>query len=275
MASLRETKDRINSVKGTLKITTAMKFVASSKLHKAQNAIDAMVPYHKVISEILHSLKNAGTGLEANPDGKVAIVAIASNTSLCGSFNANALRLAMTQLGKYPDADVYAIGRKMSEPLAKAGHPSVEDFTKLIARPDYEQAAGLADKLCDKFIKGEYSEVILVYNHFVNFVKQHPMVETFLPYNLSIGGSSDEEEIILEPGAEEIARILLPKMLRLKIYTTLLDSSAAENAARTIAMQTASENAEKLLSELTLEYNKGRQQKITNEILDLIGGAQK
>ena len=274
MASLRETKDRISSVKGTLKITTAMKFVASSKLRKAQNAIDAMVPYHKAISEILHSLKSAHTGLEANPDGKVAIVAMASNTSLCGSFNANALRAANTQLLKYRDAEVYAIGRKMSEPLAKAGHPSVDDFTKLMASPDYDQAAELADRLCDKFQKGEYSKVILVYNHFENFVTQQAMVETFLPFDLHVGGTSDEEEFILEPGEEEIARRLLPEVLRLKFYTTLLDSAAAENAARTIAMQTASDNAEKLLGELTLEYNKGRQRKITNEILDLIGGAQ-
>ena len=275
MGSLRETKERIGSVKGTLKITTAMKFVASSKLHKAQGAIEAMIPYNQALSQIIRSIKGVRMDSPANPDGKVAIVAIASNTSLCGTFNATVLKAAQGQIGKYPDADVYAMGRKMAEPLAKSGHPSVDDFTKLIAKPDYDQAAALADKLAAKFREGEYSRVILVYNHFVSSVSQHVRIEDFLPFaSPTQDAAQDEDPFIFEPDKEEIVERLLPQVLRLKIYTTILDSSAAENAARTIAMQTASENAENLLAELTLEYNKGRQQKITNEILDLIGGSQ-
>ena len=276
MASLRETKDRISSVKGTLKITTAMKFVASSKLHKAQKAIEAMIPYHQALSQIFHSLKGGSVSLPSGGGGKVAIVAMASNTSLCGSFNVNVLNAAKEQLDKYPDAALYAIGRKMSEPLAKAGFNSAGDYTRLMAKPEYDQAAALADKLRDCYQQGIYSKVILVYTHFANFVSQEVVVENFLPWKEKEENVLDqEEEFILEPGEEEIVRKMLPEVLRLKIYSTLLDSSAAENAARTIAMQTASDNAEDLLSELVLEYNKGRQQKITNEILDLIGGSQK
>lgn len=275
MASLRETKERIGSVKGTLKITTAMKFVASSKLHKAQTAIEAMIPYHQALTRIFRSLRSVDTGATAGQDGKVAIVAIASNTSLCGSFNSTVVREAFNQLEKYPKADVYAMGRKMAEPLARAGYRSVEDFTRLVAKPDYDQAAALADKLSTRFSEGQYSKIILVYNHFVNFVSQQVTVENFLPFEMQpLEPDEWEEVIILEPDKEEIVKRLLPEVLRLKIYSMLLDSSAAENAARTIAMQTASDNAQELLEELTLEYNKGRQQKITNEILDLIGGAQ-
>ena len=275
MGSLRETKDRINSVKGTLKITTAMKFVASSKLRKAQNAIEAMIPYHQALSGIFNSLKSDGYGLEPKQGGKVAIVAMASNTSLCGAFNATVLKAAMELLEKYPEAEVYAIGRKMAEPLAKAGFPSQGDFTGLMAKPDYAHAASLADRLRTAFQEGVYSKVILVYNHFASFVSQQVKVENFLPFEAPAQDQDTlEDEIIYEPGEEEIASRLLPEVLRLKFYTTLLDSSAAENAARTVAMQTASDNAQDLLAELTLEYNKARQQKITNEILDLIGGSQ-
>ena len=275
MGSLRETKERINSVKGTLKITTAMKFVASSKLRKAQNAIDAMIPYNQALSQIIRSIKSGKMDTPVNPDGKVAIIAIASNTSLCGTFNSTAVRAALTQIGKYPEADIYAMGRKMAEPLAKGGHPSVEDFTKLIAKPDYDQAAALADKLSAKFQAGEYSKVILVYNHFMSLVSQQVKVENFLPFEIKTQDSEeDQNPFILEPDKDQIVDSLLPQVLRLKLYTTLMDSIAAENAARTIAMQTASDNAEDLLAELTLEYNKGRQQKITNEILDLVSGSQ-
>ena len=129
MASLRETKDRINSVKGTLKITTVIKFVASSKLHKAQKAIEAMIPYHQALSQIFHSLKGSNVSLSSGKGGKVVIVALASNTSMCGAFNVNVLNAAKEQLDKYPDAVLYAIGRKMSEPLAKAGFNSAELFS--------------------------------------------------------------------------------------------------------------------------------------------------
>jgi F-type H+-transporting ATPase subunit gamma len=167
------------------------------------------------------------------------------------------------------------MGRKMAEPLARAGYKSVEDFTRLVAKPDYDQAADLADKLSTRFSEGHYSKIVLVYNHFINFVSQQVTVENFLPFEMQpLEPDEWEEEIILEPDKEEIVKRLLPEVLRLKIYSMLLESSAAENAARTIAMQTASDNAQELLEELTLEYNKGRQQKITNEILDLIGGAQ-
>ena len=163
----------------------------------------------------------------------------------------------------------------MAEPLAKGGHPSLEDFTKLIAKPDYDQAAALADKLSAKFQAGEYSKVVLVYNHFMSLVSQQIRIENFLPLEIQAHDADETEDpFILEPDKDQIIDSILPQVLRLKLYTAIMDSSAAENAARTVAMQTASDNAEDLLSELTLEYNKGRQQKITNEILDLVGGSQ-
>ena len=254
MGSLRETKERINSVKGTLKITTAMKFVASSKLRKAQNAIDSMIPYNQALSQIIKSVKRGKMDAPVNPEAKVAIVAIASNTSLCGTFNSTVLRAAFSQIGKYPKADIYAMGRKMAEPLAKAGHPSVDDFTRLVSKPEYDEAAALADKLSSKFNAGEYSKVILVYNHFLSLVSQQVKIENFLPFEIMAHDADENEDpFILEPDNEDIVNRLLPQLLRLKIYTTLLDSAAAENAARTIAMQTASDNAEDLLAELTLE----------------------
>ena len=149
MASLRETKERIGSVRGTLKITTAMKFVASSKLRKAQSAIEAMIPYHQALSQIFRSLRRGNEFLTTSKGEKVAIVALASNTSLCGTFNVNALNAAKEQLEKYPKTDLYAIGRKMAEPLAKAGFNSTGDFTRLMAKPEYNLAAELADKLRD------------------------------------------------------------------------------------------------------------------------------
>ncbi len=284
MASLRETKDRIGSVRSTLKITSAMKLVASSKLRKAQNAIESLRPYEEALQGILRSSSQrvdkvealSGTEEKEKPSGKLAIVAIASNSSLCGAFNSNVIKKALELTSQNPDATVFSIGRKIAEVLRKAGFQSPEDYNSLVAKPSYEEAGSLAQMLCDGFEDGRFSSVILVYNHFVSTSRQEVRVENYLPFSNEYDSEKDgdEEYYILEPGGGEIVAELLPKVIRLKLYAAVLDSVAAEHAARTVAMQTATDNAQELLSDLTLEYNKGRQQKITAEILELVGGQQ-
>ena len=288
MPSLKEIKGRIGSVKSTLKITSAMKLVASAKLRKAQQTIEGMRPYERKLQGMLDHLVASGAKMsgeytrtpatgENAPRQRVALVAFASNSSLCGAFNANAFRLATEAVRSYGNADVtvYSIGRKMADAMRKCGHPSPEDYQKLADKPSYAPAAELAEKLMDDFREGRLDRVELVYNHFVSSGKQVPVRETLLPMG-EIAGVAKESDIdyILEPSASELLEDLLPKSLKLKFYTALLDSNASEHAARTVAMQTATDNGEDLLQEITLQYNKSRQQKITSEILDLAGGSQ-
>lgn len=295
MASLRETKDRIGSVKSTLKITSAMKLVASSKLRKAQNAVEALRSYETAMQNILAAC-NPQPGYSSeqtdnrgdvcseeypyfdnngNSAGKpVVVVAIASNSSLCGGFNANVVRKALAIAGRYKDVTVYSLGRKMAEAMGKAGFKSPADLNGLVAHPNYQDIAALSDELCRRHSDGTVGKILLVYNHFASTSRQEVVAEQYLPFdNTSVqAGESAGDEYILEPDSEAIAEELKPKLLRMRLYAAILDSVAAEHAARTVAMQTATDNAQNLLAELTLEYNKGRQQKITAEILDLTGG---
>jgi F-type H+-transporting ATPase subunit gamma len=284
-------------VRSTLKITSAMKLVASAKLRKAQQTIEGMRPYERKLQGMLDHLVASGAKVSgeytrtpaAGPDAptqRIALVAFASNSSLCGAFNANAVRLTLETIRSYGDADVtvYSIGRKMADAMRKAGKPSPADYQKLADKPSYAPAAELAEKLMEEFLAGHLDRIDLVYNHFVSSGKQVPVRETLLPMTsvISSGDSSvipseakeSDVDYILEPSASALLADLVPKSLRLKFYTALLDSNASEHAARTVAMQTATDNGEDLLQELTLQYNKSRQQKITSEILDLAGGSQ-
>ncbi|MBR6882466.1 MAG: ATP synthase F1 subunit gamma [Bacteroidales bacterium] len=291
MPSLKEIKGRIGSVQSTLKITSAMKLVASAKLRKAQQTIEGMRPYERKLQGMLDHLVASGakvsgeytrTPAEGAPKQRIALVAFASNSSLCGAFNANAVRLTLETIRSYGDADVtvYSIGRKMADSMRKARHPSPADYQKLADKPSYAPAAELAEKLMGDFLAGRLDRIDLVYNHFVSSGKQVPVRETLLPMSSAISSGAEGEvekseiDYILEPSASALLADLLPKSLRLKFYTALLDSNASEHAARTVAMQTATDNGEDLLQELTLQYNKSRQQKITSEILDLAGGSQ-
>ena len=289
MASLKEIKNRIGSVRSTLKITSAMKLVASAKLRKAQQAVAAALPYQQTLSEVLSTLladysakrqegRNAGaapweTFSRERESGRVAIVAVSSNSSLCGGFNANAIRGAIAALSDAPDATVFSIGRKMADAMKKAGHPSPEDFSHLAEHPSYDGAAKLAEDLIEGFLDGHYSRVELIYNHFASTASQPTMQETLLPFSVPVGEKENAIDCIVEPSSGELIEDLLPKVLKFKLYSVLLDSAAAEHAARTVAMQMATDNAEDLLRDLTLEYNKSRQQKITAEILDIVGGS--
>jgi F-type H+-transporting ATPase subunit gamma len=241
------------------------------------------------------------------------IVAIASNSSLCGGFNANAIAKVKELLRAYPKATVYSIGRKMADAMRKAGYPSPADYSSLSEHPSYGPADELASGLMKEVEEGRVGKVFLVYNHFVSSARQEPTIEVlianggenslssakkiadatereFSPANIAVATEresspanitdaterefSPSEDYILEPSAKEIRKRLYPKTIKLRLYATLLDSAAAEHAARTVAMQTATDNGEDLLDELTLQYNKGRQQKITSEILDLASGQQ-
>lgn len=241
---------------------------------------------------------------------KVAIVAFASNSSLCGAFNSNVIREATAVINEYRasglgDADitVYSVGRKMAEAMKKLGFPSPADFTKMSDSPSYDAASALAQELFDGFVSGRFDKVELVYNHYKSTSSQPTTRQTYLPLSLAdatadiqVGKITDfasepyadkvaepvvrqnsptteTPDLIVEPSKEELIATLLPKVVRLRVFTTLLDSTAAEHAARTVAMQLATDNGNDLLQELTLEYNKGRQQKITSEILDIVGGS--
>ena len=285
MATLKEIKGRIGSVKSTLKITSAMKMVASAKLHKAQSAIEGMLPYQqslkRTLDELLKQARLEADIMEARPVKRVTLVCIASNSSLCGGFNANAIREARARLAALKEQEVeeitvLSVGRKMAEAMRKAGYPSPEDFTGLSAKPSYEAAADLSDRLVEDFREGRTDRVELIYNHFVSTAVHKTVCEAYLPMDAPVPeeGEEVEDEYIIEPDKEELLSVLVPKILKLKIYTVLLDAAAAEHAARTVAMQTATDNAEDLLQELSLEYNKSRQAKITAEILDLAGGMQ-
>lgn len=310
MSSLKEIKSRIASVKNTLKITSAMKMVASAKLHKAQTAIAGKLPYEQKLHHILAGIlqdddlqkslhDELGFG---NPHGhspvmlqdisldelpsrdkvsRVAIVAVSSSSSMCGSFNATLIRQfdqTMDQLLKSgyskEDVDLYVVGKKIADHAGRKGYHVEADLSEIAGKPDYDAAVELADALVESFSCGEVSQVILLYSHFDSTSSQPVVRENYLPLALHEYGYTDEPvDYILEPDPLQLVRDLLPKVLKLKMYAVLLDASAAEHAARTLAMQIASDNAKDLISELTLEYNKSRQQAITAEILDLVGGS--
>lgn len=309
MGSLKEIKTRIASVKNTLKITSAMKMIASAKLHKAQVAIGNKLPYEQQLHRILAGMLQDDDMQQAmqdvlgfgNPHGhlpvvlqdvhidelpyksdvdRLAVVLFTSNSSMCGAFNANVIKeFGRTLNALYAqgyvkeDIDVYAVGRKGADAVRKAGLTVFSDLSVLADNPGYDGAADLASDLVDAFAAGDISQVILIYSHFASPASQPLVRENYLPLALhDLDKGEEPVDYILEPDPISIVKSLLPQVLLLKIYTVLLDANAAEHAARTMAMQIATDNAQDLIAELTLAYNKGRQQEITAEILDLVGG---
>lgn len=305
MATLKEIKGRIASVSSTLKITSAMKMVASAKLRKAQQAIGNMLSYEQNLQDILLNLISSGASIEresvqalmqARDVRNVAIVAFSSNSALCGAFNANIIRETKAVINEYSGKNitVYSVGRKMADAMKKLGYPSPADYSKMSSSPDYESAAALSKELVDGFLSGRFDKVELLYNHYKSNSSQPSMRQTYLPMSLqdvskkttigkkeegiepastNVSFGFDPKKFIIEPDPTTLVETLLPLVVRLRIYTTLLDSSAAEHAARTVAMQTATDNGQQLLQDLTLEFNKSRQQKITNELLDIVSGS--
>ena len=288
MASLKEIKGRIGSVEGTLKITSAMKMVASAKLHKAQGAIESMLPYDRQLHKIMVSLLSGDAKVTTplcQPHDKikrVAIVAIASNSSLCGGYNSNVVRHATAVINEYGKdipgeaIDCYVIGRKLDQSLGKLkGFNQIRDYVEKGDNPTFATAQALATRLMNDYIAGKIDRVELVYMHFKNTASQIATREVFLPVPLETGGEANVSTsgYIIEPTPSEVLNELIPDALCMKIFTVMLDAQAAEHAARTVAMQTATDNANDLLDELRIQYNKGRQAAITAELLDIVGGS--
>lgn len=288
MASLKEVKTRIASVNSTRKITSAMKMVASSKLHRAQQAIESMRPYERQLTRIMSTFVGSmegevDTAYAAQRDVKrVVIVLFTSNSSLCGGYNANAVKAFVKKVEEYRSRNievcrVYAMGKKAAEAVGKLKNFDLVDKSALLDPPSYQEAAKVASELMDLYVKGDIDEVDLIYHHFKSAGTQILTTETFLPIDLHADsteeGATNNLNFIVEPSMGDIVNQLIPKSLHLRLYTALLDSLASEHAARVIAMQVATDNADDLLRELTLTYNKTRQQAITNELLDIAGGS--
>lgn len=285
MASLKEVKTRISSVNSTRKITSAMKMVASSKLHHAQQAIEQMRPYEEKLSGIMStfvaSLEDniSSPYAEVRELQRVAVVVFSSNSSLCGGFNGNTLKKLKHSLDSYKEqgveiAKIYPIGKKISEAVRKLGYTPACELATLLDHPNYSQTAELAAQIMDEFTQGDFDKVILIYHHFKSAGTQILTEEQFLPIQFpenAVGNQNNN--FLVEPSPLDLIEKLIPKSLHLKLYSALLDSLASEHASRVIAMQVATDNADELLRDLTLQYNKTRQQAITAELLDIVGGS--
>lgn len=295
MASLKEVKNRISSVKSTRQITSAMKMVASAKLHKAQGRIENMLPYQRKLNEILTNFLSTDATIESPYTderlvGRVAIVAFSSNSSLCGAFNSNVAKMLERTLEEYQplgreNIQIYPVGKKVEEAVKKLGFVPQGSYQEMADKPSYMQAYELAGTLMKEFLEGRVDKVELIYHHFKSTGSQILTRDEYLPINLdkvaeeatesTAGKSSFNNDYIVEPSAARLITELLPKVLSQKIYTVLLDSNTSEHAARMLAMQAATDNANELIQDLTKQYNKSRQQAITNELLDIIGGSMK
>ena len=278
MANLKEIRNRISSVSSTMQITSAMKMVSAAKLKKAQDAITAMRPYAAKLTELLQNLSGAqdveSPYTTARPVKRVLYVAITSNRGLCGGFNSNIIKeVSALATAQNAESKVFTIGKKGNDILRKTftieGH-NIAVFDALT----YANAAAIAQELMDGFVAEQYDEVHLVYNRFKNAATQLVTVEPFLPLIAPPVDDSKEVDYIYEPNQEEIFTTLLPKALKMQLFKALRDSFASEHGARMTAMHKATDNATDLRDQLKLTYNKARQAAITNEILEIVGGAE-
>jgi F-type H+-transporting ATPase subunit gamma len=292
MSSLKEIRTRINSVKSTRKITSAMKMVAAAKLKKAQDAVLNLRPYdeklHNILVSIARSIKEEGVESEylaERPEEKVLLIVITSNKGLCGGFNSNVIRRALDLAhNKYSsqwekgNLSFYSIGSKGSEILRSRGYPLYATNDELLEGTSFAKAIPVARSIMDAFTSKEFDKIEIVYNKFKNAAVQILTVESFLPIDLELdengGDKSEEYYYIFEPSREYIVQELIPASLRTQFYESLLESLAAEHGARMTAMHKATDNATDLIKELQLTYNKARQAAITNEINEVVSGAE-
>lgn len=281
--SLKEIKNRLASVSTTRKTTSAMKMVSSVKLRKAQAGVQSTLPYVEQLDHIMSGLSTMpevqSSPLLARRDGggRVAIVCFSSDSSLCGGFNSNIIKQTAALIESFAGQNplVYTVGQKITQSFEKAGIEIDKTYADMMAERRYSRSVQLADALMDKFISGEIDRVVLSYTHFISTGSQRIVAETLLPVTIpEQPEGAVASDFILEPSAQELMQTLLPKVIRMKLHSAMLDSFASEQAARVVAMQAATENADKLIDELKLQYNKLRQQAITNELLDLAGGQQ-
>ena len=296
MANLKEVRTRINSVNSTMQITSAMKMVSASKLRKSQTAIMALRPYASKLYEIMQNLSAAmQTSTEGVytkihkeniEDEKILIIPVASNKGLCGVFNVNVLRETLNALKEdykvqyeKGNVDILCISRKVEETLRFRKYRVIGNENELLDKLSYDNAVTFAEKLMSDFVEEKYDRIIFIYNQFKNAGSQILVKEQYLPIVSSQPISEDEKfsnndiEYIFQPSKEEILNSLIPKSLKLQLYKILLDSFTSEHGARMVSMTQATDNAAELLKELNLSYNKARQGAITNEIIEIVSGA--
>ena len=284
MANLKEIRNRITSIKSTMQITSAMKMVSAAKLKKAQDAITAMRPYSSKLTELLQSLSatldaDAGSVYATEREvNKVLLVVITSNRGLCGGFNSSVIKKSISAINtKYNGADVelFTIGKKGNDILSKE-YTVLENRNDIFDDLTYDNVAAVAQQLMDLYETGSFDKIELVYNQFKNAATQITQLEQFLPIK-PVEVAEDNEatlDYIFEPSKEEIILELIPKSLKTQLYKAIRDSFASEHGARMTAMHKATDNAKELRDELLLTYNKARQAAITNEILEIVGGAE-
>ena len=278
MANLKELRVRITSIGSTMKITSAMKMVSAAKLKKAQDAIVQMRPYASKLTEILQKASSTLDSSEnaygvVRDTNRTRVVVITSNRGLCGAFNSSVVKKAKALMAdSNDDFSIVAIGKKAGD--------AFKDDTRLVERnPElwdnigFEAASEYAQKLMDGYLAGEFDKVVLVYNAFRNAAVQEPTAEQMLPISMDVDGPVDTTEYLYEPTKSEILEDLIPTSLKTQFFASLLDANASEHGARMTAMHKATDNAKALQGDLKLEYNKARQAAITNEILEIVGGA--
>lgn len=292
MASLKEIRARILSVNSTKKITSAMKMVSAAKLHKSEENTLRFIPYKQKLTDILTQyLSNIEPGTvqiplaEKREVKRASIVCISSNSGLCGVFNSNVNKLLNEAINKYQaqnvSVSIYPIGKKISDYVRKLGYPVTIDCNDLCDKPSYEQACTVIQPLVQQYLNQEIDELILLYNHHKNAASQIPTNEVLLPLSTEVtepvqGLNKDNQNLlyITEPNVETVINQLVPNVIRMRFYAAIMDSTTAEHGARTTAMQVASDNASKMIETITQQYNRARQEVITNELLDIVGGSE-
>lgn len=285
MANLKEVRIRIESVNSTKQITSAMKMVAASKLRKSQNAIMALRPYAEKFAELLEKTQTQATAFsELREGGKILIIPLSSNKGLCGVFNANVIRATINLIKEEYQTfldndklDILCVGSKVEESLKFKKYPVKGNENVLLDELSYEKASAFAERLMKDFEEKRYDKIIFVYNQFKNAATQVLVTEQLLPISHSQQTSDfkqQETDFIFQPNKEDIYKEMLPKSLKMQVYKILLDSYASEQGARMVSMTQATDNATELLKELNLSYNKARQSAITNELVEIVSGAE-
>ncbi|MBC2838266.1 ATP synthase F1 subunit gamma [Robiginitalea sp. SC105] len=282
MANLKEIRNRITSVSSTMQITSAMKMVSAAKLKKAQDAITAMRPYADKLTELLQGLSanldrdSSSRYADVREVRKVLVVSVSSNRGLCGAFNSNIVKQSMSLLhGTYGDKQVefFTIGKKAHD-LIRKRHTIAKDHSGVFDNLTFEAIEAIAEELMQLFTDGKYDRIDLVYNQFKNAATQIVTTEQFLPIQPAEAAEAVSGDYIFEPSEAEIVEQLIPKSLKTQLFKAVLDSFASEHGARMTAMHKATDNAAELRDQLKLTYNKARQAAITNEILEIVGGAE-
>jgi F-type H+-transporting ATPase subunit gamma len=286
MPSLKEIRNRITSVGSTMQITSAMKMVSAAKLKKAQDAITQMRPYSEKLQEILSNLSSS-MDISTNPYTSerqlknILIIAVSSNRGLCGGFNNNIIKRVNLLLNEYSDVNVniLCLGKKIKDTYKKTANyyinDNISEIEDIFSNFSFDNISIIANDFMNRFSEKEFDKVIVVYNKFINAATQHIITEQILPIVKNQQKDTNSNvEYIFEPSKEEIVESLIPKSLRIQLFKALLDSNAAEHGARMTAMHKATDNAKELQRSLKLSYNKARQASITNEILEIVGGAE-